>query len=320
VVVSPADRERLMLKYYMWAVGEKALSYVPCGRPIYNGLGYLTTRTSKRRLVGCGTSYHLVRRARELTPAGGTILDFGTAWHHHDAFLLYLIGDYKIYLFDIQDRAWLSYIKTYLQYLMEHMESVASELSIDPEGGRRKLDYLLRLKTRGDVYKACNFDSIVTDVTDKPFLPERSLDFVVSNCVLSHIPPSILHPELLALRAMLKDTGYMCMMIGHDDHWSFHDPSVNQFNYYRYPDTYYQAIFDTKFEYQNRLAKPEWPPIFDRARLEIVDYHANVTDESRAQIRALPHLANRFAKYPLEELAVIHSYFLLRKMPDALDH
>jgi hypothetical protein len=112
--VSPADRERLMLKYYMWAVGEKALSYVPCSRPLYNGLGYLTTRTSKRRLVGCGTSYHLIRKARELTPAGGTILDFGTAWHHHDAFLLYLIGDYKIYLFDIQDRAWLSYIKTYL--------------------------------------------------------------------------------------------------------------------------------------------------------------------------------------------------------------
>ncbi len=79
-----------MLKYYMWAVGEKALSYVPCGRPIYNGLGYLTTRTSKRRHAGCGTSYHLIRKARELTPLGGTILDFGTAWHHHDAFLLYL--------------------------------------------------------------------------------------------------------------------------------------------------------------------------------------------------------------------------------------
>ena len=45
-------------------------------------------------------------------------------------------------------------------------------------------------KTRDDIYKACNFDSIVADVTDKPFLPERSLDFVVSNCVLSHIPPS----------------------------------------------------------------------------------------------------------------------------------
>ena len=55
-----------MLKYYLWAVGEKALSYFPAG---YNGLGYLTTRTLMRRLVGCGTSYHLVRKARELKPA-----------------------------------------------------------------------------------------------------------------------------------------------------------------------------------------------------------------------------------------------------------
>ena len=84
-------------------------------------------------------------------------------------------------LFDIQDRAWLSYTRTYLQYLIEHLDSVASELSIDPEEDP---------KTRDDIYKACNFNSIVADVTDKPFLPERSLDFVMSNCVLSHIPPA----------------------------------------------------------------------------------------------------------------------------------
>jgi hypothetical protein len=40
-----------MLKYYLWAVGEKALSYFPAG---YNGLGYLTRRTLMRRLVGFG--------------------------------------------------------------------------------------------------------------------------------------------------------------------------------------------------------------------------------------------------------------------------
>ncbi len=60
-----------MLKYYLWAVGEKALSYFPAG---YNGLGHLTTRTLMRRLVGCGTSYHLVRKARELKPAKGRFL------------------------------------------------------------------------------------------------------------------------------------------------------------------------------------------------------------------------------------------------------
>jgi hypothetical protein len=53
------------------------------------------------------------------------------------------------------------------------------------------------------------------------------------NCVLTHIPPAIVKPELAALRLMLKPTGKMYMMIGHDDHWTFHDPSANQFIYYR---------------------------------------------------------------------------------------
>ncbi|MDQ2803006.1 MAG: class I SAM-dependent methyltransferase [Pseudomonadota bacterium] len=305
-----------MLKYYFWAVGEKALSYVPFSPHLYYGLGYLVTRKSQRRLQGCANSYRLARKAKELTPPGGTIMDFGTAWHHHDAFLLYLIGDYKVYLFDVEDKAKFMYIKTYIEYLLENLESVCSELSIDQDVARGKLNELLPLKSRRDIYRACNFELIITKTTDKPFLPEGSIDFIVSNCVLPHIPPHIMEPELGALRSMLKKDGYMYMMTGHDDHWAFHDASVNQFNYYKYSDEYYKALFDTKFEYQNRFVKGEYLPIFDRARLEIVDYYGYVTEESRANIRALPHLDERFAKYPVDELATIYSYFLLRRAPD----
>ncbi len=306
-----------MLKYYLWAAGEKTLSYVPFGSQLYHGVGYLTTRTSKRRLKGCANSYRLARKAKELTPPGGTIMDFGTAWHHHDAFLLYLMGDYKIHLFDVQDKARFWYIRTYIEYLLENLESVCSELSVDEAVAKEKLTKLLPLKSREEIYRACNFELKITQNTSELFYPEESIDFIVSNCVLSHIPPNILEPELQVLRAMLKKDGYMYMMIGHDDHWAFHDQSVNQFNYYKYSDKYYQTLFDTKFEYQNRLAKPEWLPIFDRARLEIADYYGYVTDESRANIRALPYLDERFAKYSLDDLEVVYSYFLLRRAADA---
>jgi SAM-dependent methyltransferase len=302
-----------MLKYYAWAAAEKSFSYVPFGRPIYNGLGYIRTRTSQRRLEGCANSYELIRKARAMTQDGATILDFGTAWHHHDAFLLYLVGHYKIYLFDVQDRAYLSYIRTYLGYLLENLPLVCEELSIDHDEAERKLRMLLKLRTRSDIYRACNFTSIVTEVTDRPFLPEESLDFVVSNCVLGHIPPAVLEPELRALNRMLKPTGHMYMMVGHDDHWSFHDPSVNVFNYYRYSDTFYGKLFETKFEYQNRIAKPEWPAIFARAHLEIADYYGHVTAESRAAIRSLPGVDQRFAGFSEEDLATVYSYFLLRR-------
>ena len=43
-----------------------------------------------------------------------------------------------------------------------------------------------------------------------------------------------------------------------------------------------------------------------------------VSDDTRQQIRALPHIDKRFARYSLEELATRHSYFLLRPEPGSL--
>lgn len=303
-----------MLIYYTWAAAEKALSLLPGGRYVYRGLSLLANagNRSTRRLGGCSTSYRLIRVARELTPAGGTVIDVGTGWHHHDAFLLYLCGDYKIYLFDVVDKASLSYIRTYLQHLLDHMDEVERELApFDSAAATAKIRHLLSLPSREMIYRACNFEHLITRKTDTPFLPEHTVDFMVSNCVLTHIPPAIAEPELVALRRMLKPTGYMYMMIGHDDHWAFHDLSANMFNYYRYSDRFYSLLFDTAFEYQNRMVKSEWLPIFGRAGLVVADYWANVTDQARDAIRNLPHIDQRFARYPFEELAAVHSYFLL---------
>ena len=257
----------------------------------------------------------LVRKAREVVPEGGTILDVGTGWHHHDSVLLYLYGaNYKIYLFDVEDKARLDYLRTYFQHLLQVLDELEQAIGLDKQSARERLNYLLTLRSREEIYKACNFELCITRKTDLPFLPERSIDFMVSNCVLTHIPPAIVEPELKALRRMLKPTGMMYMMVGHDDHWAFHDPMMNQFNYYRYSDKFYHMIFDTKFEYQNRMVKSEWLPIFQRAGLKIIDYHANVSDESRRQIAALPHIDERFAIYSKEELATVHSHFLLQSV------
>ncbi|MGE4046923.1 MAG: hypothetical protein AB7F35_18825 [Acetobacteraceae bacterium] len=303
-----------MLLYYTWAASEKILSCMPGGRQVYRGLSRIVNAgtRSKRRLGGTPTSYRLVRKARECTPRGGTILDVGTGWHHHDSFLLYLCGNYRIFLFDVEDKSSVDYIKTYLRHLLDIVDEVAAELSLDPDIIRSKLQPLLVLRTREDIYRACNFTLCITDRTAEPFLPVGSVDFMVSNCVLTHIPPAVLGPELIALRLMLKPQGMMYMMIGHDDHWSFHDPSANQFNYYRYSDRYYRTMFETGFEYQNRMVKSEWLPYFDRAGLQVMEYWGRITDQSRQNIRMLPAIDDRFSGYPLDELATIHSYFLLR--------
>jgi SAM-dependent methyltransferase len=302
----------MLVKYYFWAIAEKMLFYMPWGKEIYQSLGHLILKNKKGASTSFKTSFRLIRKGKAVIPQGGTVMDIGTGWFHHDAFLLYLVGDYKIYLFDVEDKAELIYIKNYIHHLLSNIDLVSSELQISSNTIQNKLKPLLGLSSREDLYRRCNFTPCITNKTDIPFLPEDSIDFMVSNCVINHIPVHILIPELKSLRKMLKADGCIYFLIGHDDHWAFHDPSANQFNYYRYSDAYYKWMFES-FEFQNRLVKQEWLGLFERCGLFIKDYYADLTEESRKQILNLPHIDSRFAKYPLEELAIIHSYVLLQK-------
>jgi SAM-dependent methyltransferase len=302
-----------MLKYYGWALGEKVLGSLPAGRRFYSAVGRVANRDRRGRKQSFASSLRLARKAKQLTPPRGTVLDIGTGWFHHDAFLLHLAGNYRVHLFDIEDKARMEYIANYLENLLRNSALVASELEIDEGEARIELERLLALGSREEIYEACGFVPCITNEVAEPFLPEESIDFMVSNCVLNHIPPALLAAELTALRRMLKPDGRMYHLLGHDDHWTFHDPSANRFNYYRYSDRYYRLFFETKLEYQNRMVKQEWLRLFDRADLEIEDYFALIDDTSRREITELPRIDERFVCYPLEELAIIHSYVLLRK-------
>jgi SAM-dependent methyltransferase len=302
----------LLVRYYLWALSEKAASYVPFGRSIA-----LATCDLASKDRGSGQSFvstfPVVRKVHELTPPGGTVLDVGTGWFHHDPFLIYLTGDYTVYLCDIEDRGNLRAIRNYLHLLLSSQDLVCSELGISHETMEAKLAPLLHLETRADIYRKCHFVPAITAEPTKPFLPEESIDLMIGSCVLNHIPPPMLAAELRALRRMLKPTGYMYFLIGHDDHWAFHDPSANMFNYYRYSDAYYHRFFETKFEYHNRMVKEEWFDLFRSCQLSVKEYAAHVTDRSQSEIAHLPAIDPRFAKYPREDLAIQYSYFLLSK-------
>lgn len=144
-----------MLSYYVWALAEKTLSHLPFGKSIYAGVGSLVNKHSKGRSSSFRSSFRLTRKGRTLIPPGGTVLEVGSGWFHHDAFLLYIVGDYKIYLFDVEDKAKLLF-KNYLDHLLQNIDLVASELCIDRSNVRSKLEKLLDMDSREDIYAALN--------------------------------------------------------------------------------------------------------------------------------------------------------------------
>ena len=114
---------------------------------------------------------------------------------------------------------------------------------------------------------------------------------------------------------MLKKSGYMFHMLGHDDHWAFHDPAMQwpSFNYLRYSERTYRLLFESALEYHNRIVQPEWLDLFDQAGLEVKQYEAVINDTSRERVRSLPRIATRYSSYSIEALAVVYSYVLLQR-------
>jgi SAM-dependent methyltransferase len=301
-----------MLKYYTWALAEKILSVVPFGSKLYYQLGSLVNKHAKGRNLSFLSSLHLIKKAKELVPQNGLVLDVGSGWFHHDAFLLWLAGDYKIVLFDIRENSRLAYIKNYIQTLLNNLDHLSEELGFNKSKTKSGLLQILEMKTKQEVYVFCNFTPCISTAALESSFKESSFDFMISNCVLNHIPPETLTAELKLLRKLLKPDGFMYYLIGHDDHWSFHDTSANVFNYYRYSDRYYKIFFENKFEFQNRFVKSEWDEIFKKCGLKIADYSPYITAESTLAIKNL-NLDKRFSKYSREELSAIWSFYLLKK-------
>jgi hypothetical protein len=302
----------MLTRYYGWALAEKALDMVPLGDRAYRAVGHLCNARTKGVNSSYVSSFRLIRKARESVPDGARIMEIGTGWFHHDAMLLYLVGDFETYLFDIEDKADLRYIKNFGRTLMRDSALVSRKLGVSEATIHTRLERVLRHDSRARLYTMLNWVPVITRYVSHPFFPRQSIDFMLSNCVVNHIPPAILEPELVALREILRDDGAMYHLIGHDDHWAFHDRSANMFNFYRYSDQYYALLFES-LEYHNRMVVAEWREVFDRCGLEAEEWYRHATDESWQAIRSLPGLDRRFAEHPIEDLATKYSYVLLRK-------
>ena len=303
-----------MIKYYSWAIAQKILSNIPYGEKIYYGIGKKLQGNVKGRSGPMQSALNLVKVGLSLIKENDTILDVGTGWYHHEPFLFYLSGNFKVYLFDIMDKAEINYIKNYLNGISDRLAEICDFFEISFDQARNKLDFLLSLNKKSEIYETCNFHPVITKETDSLFLPENSIDLMISNCVLNHIPLSILKPELKMLKKILKTTGRMHFLVGHDDHWTFHDRSANMFQYYKYSDAFYKLFFETNFQFQNRLIKTEWEQLFEESGIKIIKYFPHQTEISLNEIKELRKVINiRFSDKSNDELSIIHSYFTLGK-------
>ncbi len=149
----------------------------------------------------------------------------------------------------------------------------------------------------------------------KTGIESNSIDFILSNATMEHIPEEHLPDIMKESYRILKPGGIMSNVIDYRDHWSFFDNSISVYNYLQYSDKEWKKL-NPSIMYQNRMRHPDYIKIIKGAGFEILeekpDYPVNIELEHLNKVKLTDHYLR---KYSREELSIKSSMLVLRKNP-----
>jgi len=90
------------------------------------------------------------------------------------------------------------------------------------------------------------------DAADPPGVAPGSLDLVMSNSVLEHIPPEAIGPLHRALARLLRPDGLLIHRVDYSDHWSHTDRRLSRFNFLTFDAAAWRR-HNPGLHFQNRL-------------------------------------------------------------------
>src|SRR6476620_4658666 len=144
-------------------------------------------------------------------------------------------------------------------------------------------------------------------------LPAGSIDFASSTDTCEHIPAPDLARIFAESRRLLRPGGAFSCRIDLQDHYSYFDPSLSRYNFLRYSDRSWRLV-NSPLHYQNRLREPDYLELVRDAGLEVVVTNpSGPSEQGRVELEALP-IAQRFRKYPPEELGVTVLSFVAKAL------
>lgn len=304
---------------YIAAIGAiSVLARLPGGGRVYRKIGEFTQRNTRGfELSLMRAGINVVKEALHHVEAGERVLDLGTGWYYKDALLYALTGRFSVTAFDVQNLARWRYVKNYLGLLDQHVSELADAWQLSSSILRGRLADWQSCDSLGELRDAAAIELLQGPAPGLP-IADESVAFVSSYCVLPHISLDVLEAEFLELRRCLRPGGHMHHLIGYEDHYSFFDPQISPFGYYRYSDRSYRLLFQNSLQYQNRLLWPDYMNLFDRHGFRLVREVSNVSGADLEEIEKLKRdFDPRFREYSDENLAKRHSRVLLEKTQDS---
>ena len=132
-------------------------------------------------------------------------------------------------------------------------------------------------------------------------LADGSVELLVSNNTLEHVPPPALEEMLAKLWRLCAPGAVMDHFIDISDHYAHFDHSITEFNYLRYPAGVWRLL-NNRLQYQSRLRVSDYLRLLERAGFTVIAQEPERGDPE--QLAQVP-LAHPFRDYAREDLLVL---------------
>jgi SAM-dependent methyltransferase len=143
-------------------------------------------------------------------------------------------------------------------------------------------------------------------------LDDASVDLVVSNNVIEHIPPETITAIFREFFRVLRRTGKMAHTIDNCDHWAYTDRSISCVNFLRFEDKTWKRLQFNPIDYQNRLRHFEYVDLLADAGFKVTRDISVVEEVLITALKTLP-VCSRYRSVPHEKLAVALSRIIAEK-------
>ena len=149
----------------------------------------------------------------------------------------------------------------------------------------------------------------------KTGIENNSIDFILSNATMEHIPGNDLPDIMKECFRILKPGGVMSNVIDYRDHWSFFDNSISVYNYLIYSDSEWNKL-NPSIMYQNRMRHSDYIKIINDSGFEILEEKPDFPNEKELDQLKKIKLADHYLRnYTTEELSIKSCMLVLRKNP-----
>ena len=231
---------------------------------------------------------------------GRFVVEIGTGWLPVFPLCFSLAGVARCRTYDLNRHLTAGMVRQTLLHLERHLSVIASAAGRAEDRVRERFAVLAAQGSPDAVLREAGIEYVAPADATRTGLPDRSVDLILSNSVLEHVPEPVIDGLMGEARRILGPGGVAIHAVNCGDHYAYFDRRITPIHYLRFSAREWRR-WNNEILYQNRLRPLDFLDAARRAGLRVVLDRHRPRPELLERLPELP-IDERFRAYPPEEL------------------